>query len=154
MALGWNYASSPITVVGTATTSTILYSDMVALTDGYATSAFGYIPCGNSPSKVNLYIVYSMAVGETGNSLDFIVEGSPNITRERGNYRFLNESASGGTSTLTRREFTIVGVAAGTISFELPLDIQDKLLKVSFKESGGVGTVGRVHCQAVLFGSK
>ena len=153
--LGYNYTSKPITVVGTDTNTTVKFSDMATLADTYATGKLGYIACGGGVSKVNFYVVYKMGASETSNTLDFKVEGAPTRgTLDQGYYQFVNDSASGGTSTLTRREFTIVGADAATISFELPLSIQDEVLKVSFKEAGVVTNFGSVHCKAILFGSK
>ncbi len=153
--LGYSYVSKPITVVGTEPSGSVKFTDMAALADGYATGQMGYIYCGGGVSKINFYIVYKMGASETSNSLDFKVEGSPeNGVVNQGRYQLVNESASAGVSTLTRREFTIVGSDAGTISFELPLDIQDEVLKISFKETGVVANFGSVHCLAKLFGSK
>ena len=153
--LGYSYVSKPITIVGTDTSTTVKFTDMATLADGYATGRFGNLTCGGGVSKVNFYIVYKMGASETSNSLDFKVESAANnAVIDQGFYQFVNDSASGGTSTLTRREFTIVGSAAATISFGLPLDVQDEVLKISFKETGVVTNFGSVHCQVKLFGSK
>lgn len=147
--------SRPITIVGTDTSTTVKFSDMAALAGGYSTSQFGYLYCGGGASKINFYVVYKMGASETSNTIDFKVEGGTQRSQlEQQYYQLVNESASGGTSTLSRREFTITGADAATIAFELPLDINDETLKISFKESGVASNYGSVHCKAILFGSK
>ena len=153
--LGYNYVSRPITVVGTETSTTVKFTDMASLADGYSTGRMGYVKCGGGISKVNFYIVYKMGASETTNSVDFKIESAPNnAVTDQGFYQFVNDATSAGVSTLTRREFTIVGTDAGTISFSVPVAVQDEVLKISFKETGVAANFGSVHCQAKLFGSK
>ena len=153
--LGYNYVSKPITIVGTDTSTTVKFTDMAILADGYSSGQMGYLTCGGGVSKINFYIVYKMGASETTNSLYFKIEGaSGNSIIDQGYYQFVNDSTSSGTSTLTRREFTIVGTNASTISFSVPVAIQDEVLKISFKETGVATNFGYVHCKAKIFGSK
>jgi len=99
-------------------------------------------------SKINFDISYTMAGGESTNSLKCIIEDSPDRVNW---YRIPNESASGAVSTLTAREFTFLGTDADTATISLGLDIFYKYLKVSFLESGA-STLGTVYVETTLLG--
>lgn len=121
----------------------------VALTNAYdvanKTKDFN---CGGF-SKVNFDILYTMGATETANSIEMRAEGSTDGTNW---YRIPNESVSGGTSTLTAREFTFVGTNAAAATISIGLDIFYKYLKVSFKETGVITNAGTMYCEATLSG--
>src|SRR3990167_3852187 len=120
------------TLVGSKSGTTLT---SVALTDAYdVANKTKVIECGGF-SKINFDILYTMGATETSNSIELRVEGSPDGTNF---YRIANESVSGGTSTLTRREFTYVGADAVAATISIGLDIFYKYLKVSVKETGKV----------------
>ena len=100
-------------------------------------------------SKMNLDILYTMGASETSNSIEIKIEGSPDGVNF---YRIPNESVSGGTSTITAREFTFVGTdgAAGTIS--IGLDIFYEYMKVWAKETGVASNKGTIYGEVTLLG--
>lgn len=100
-------------------------------------------------SKINLDILYTMGSGETSNSVEIKVEGSPDGTNW---YRIPNESAAAGTSTLTAREFTFVGTNAAEATISIGLDIFYKWVKVSVKETGVVTNFGTVFVESTISG--
>lgn len=100
-------------------------------------------------SKLNLDILYTMGATETSNSIEIQVEASPD---GKNFYRVPNDSTSAGTSTLTRREFTYVGVDAAATTISIGLDIFYEYVRVSAKETGVLTNVGSVYCEATLLG--
>lgn len=100
-------------------------------------------------SKLDIAILYTMGATETANSIECKVESSPDGTNF---YRIANEAVSGGTSTLTAREFTFVGADAAAATISVALDIWYKYVKVSFKESGVVTNAGTVYAEVTLSG--
>lgn len=67
-------------------------------------------------SKVELNCSYKAGTGETSNSVQIIPEGSPDGVNW---FRFVNESTSNGTSTLSQREFTITQTTGyGTLAYD------------------------------------
>ena len=141
----YTYAKDLTTILTAARTA-------VNLTDAYetelsttATKSFkttGY-------SKLNLDVLYTMGATETTNSIEIKVEGSPDGVNY---YRIPNESVSGGTSTITRREFTYVGVDAAATTISIGLDIFYEYMKVSAKETGKVTNFGTVYSEVSLLG--
>lgn len=100
--------------------------------------------------KLNLSILYTMGATETTNSIEMIIEGSPDRTNF---YRIPNDSTSGATSTLTEREFTYVGTTnAGDSEIGVGLDIFYKYMRVSVKESEVVSNAGSVYVEYTLLG--
>lgn len=100
-------------------------------------------------TKVNLDFLYTMGSGESSNSIEIKIEGSPDRTNF---YRIANDSTTAGTSTLTAREFTFVGADASTAAISIILDIGYKYMKVSCKETGVVTNKGSVFAEATLVG--
>ncbi len=134
------------TTISTATRTSI------AITNAYQAEA------ANKPTKsfatdgyakLNLDILYTMGAAETSNSIELKIEGSPDGINF---YRIPNESVSGGTSTLTAREFTFVGVDAAATTISIGLDIFYKFMRVSGKETGVASNAGTIFCQATLAG--
>lgn len=67
-------------------------------------------------SKIEFSCSYTAGASETGNSVQLKIEGSPDGTNWS---RFVNEAVSGGTSTLTAREFTMTQVTDyGTLAYD------------------------------------
>lgn len=97
------------------------------------------LPTGGM-SKIELLGRYKAGAGETANSVQIIVEAS----HDRVNwFRLLNESASGGTSTITQKEFTI---AQSTDSGTLAYDAQSANFTVGLKVTGGTsGATGYIE---------
>ena len=104
--------------------------------------------CGGY-TKLNLDILYTMGGSETTNSIEIKIEDSPDATNY---YNIPNDSTSGGTSTLTAREFTFVGVDGAATSISLGLDIFYENLKVSIKETGVVSNKGTIFVDGTLLG--
>ena len=97
--------------------------------------------------KLNLDVFYSTGAGEAGTSVQTIMEGTNDGTNF---YRFSNDSTSGATSTLTQREFNFVPGAAGNYSYQIPVDVFYKKVRVSFKEAGVSSNAGSVFVEARL----
>lgn len=127
---------------GTTRTSVALTSsyDVANKTKVFETAGF---------SKVNLDILYTMGAAETANSIEMRIDGSSDGTNF---YRIPNETVSGGTSTLTAREFTFVGTNAAAATISIGLDIFYRYLRVSAKETGVAANAGTIYCEATLSG--
>lgn len=100
-------------------------------------------------SKLNLDILYTMGAAESANTIEVKFEGSPDGINF---YRIPNEAVSGGTSTLTAREFTFVGSDAAAATISIGLDIFYEFIKVSAKESGVAANAGTVYGEVTLLG--
>lgn len=100
-------------------------------------------------SKLNLDVLYTMGATESTNSIELKIEGSPDGVNF---YRIPNETVSGGTSTLTAREFTFVGANAAAATISIGLDLFYNYVRVSAKETGVVTNFGTVYCEATLAG--
>lgn len=133
-----------LTLVGTKSGTT---RTAVALTTDYADNT-KTIKTGGF-SKLNLDCLYTMGATETANSIELKIEGSPDGTNF---YRIPNEAVSGGTSTLTAREFTFVGTNAAAATISIGLDIFYKYMKISAKESGVVTNAGTIYIEGTLSG--
>lgn len=140
-----NTITAPIigTKAGTTRTS-------VALTNAYDVANKTKIFDVSGYSKLNLDFLYTTGAGETNNSIEIRIDSSPDGVNW---YRILNESVSGGVSTLTQREFTFVGASAATAyGISLGLDIFYKYVRVSVKESGVAANAGTVYAEYTLLG--
>lgn len=100
-------------------------------------------------SKLNLDINYTMGSGETSNSIEVKFECSPDGINF---YRIPNEGVSGGTSTITAREFTYVGVNAAAAPISIGLDIFYEYVRISAKETGVETNKGTVYGEVTLLG--
>jgi hypothetical protein len=100
-------------------------------------------------SKLNLDVSYTMGAAESSNSVELKFECSPDGTNF---YRIPNESVSGGTSTLTAREFTFVGANAANATISIGLDIFYKFIKISAKETGVAANAGTIFAEVTLSG--
>lgn len=146
MGLGYTYQNT-IQLVGSRSGSTITTEELESTYHADATATFN----SGGASKANFNIRYTMGSGEAGNSLELRISSSPS-----GNvyYPIVNESVSGGTSTLTQREFTITGTDASSHDFSLPLDLQDELYKIEAREAGVASTKGSVFIELTISGGK
>lgn len=147
MALGYTYQNL-IVLVGSKDDTTRTSVTMDAVYDSAISVVI--IPTGGM-SKLNLSLLYTMASGETSNTIEIRVESSSDGTNF---YRIPNDTTSGDTSTLTRREFVYAGVDGVASSLSLPLDIADEFYRFAFKETGSVGTAGTLFVEVMLSGSK
>jgi len=100
-------------------------------------------------SKLNLDVLYTMGSGESSNSIEIKVEGSPDRTNF---YRIPNDSTTNGTSTLTAREFTFVGTNAAAATISIGIDIFYKYVKISAKETGVAANAGTIYIEGTLAG--
>lgn len=100
-------------------------------------------------AKADFAILYTMGATETGNSIEIKLEQSPDGTNW---YRIPNDSTSGGTSTLTAREFTFVGTDAALATISVGIDVFYKYLKFSIKETGVVTNFGTAYVETTLSG--
>jgi len=144
--IGYTY-QNPIVLIGSKSGTTRTPS---ALTATASDNAKTFDTKGMS--KTNLSILYTTGAGETSNTLNITVESSPDNTNF---YQIVNESASSGTSTLFQRSFVFTGTDAATAySYSLPLDIQDKFMKISVSEGGVITNFGTVYVEAMLSGAR
>ena len=147
MSLGYPYQQTFVAVgskVGTARTA-------VSLTNAYDVANKTKIFETGGITKANLSILYTTAAGSANDSIELRVRTSVDGTNF---YRIPNESVSAGTSTLTQREFTFVGVSGTTAySLSLPLDVQDEYMELSCKNTAGT-TNGTVFVEITLSGEK
>lgn len=100
-------------------------------------------------SRVEFLIKYTMGATETSNSIEVKIEGSNDGTNF---YQVMNDSTSAGTSTLTKREFTYVGVNAAASLVNFGVDIAYLKLRISIKETGVVTNKGTVSVEALISG--
>lgn len=124
----------------------------IALTSAYqavGASAPTKVLMTGGYSKLNLDINYTMGATETANSIEVMIESSPDNVNF---YRIANDSTSGATSTLTAREFTFVGTNAAAATIGIFLDVAYKFVRVSCKESGVATNAGSVYVEATLSG--
>lgn len=148
MGLGYTFQSKPAAVlIGSKSGTTRTGEELESTYDAGATAA---IETGGM-SKATFYIDYVMGSSETGNSIQVRIKTSPDNTNW---YQLVNESASGGTSTLDEREFTFTGVDATTAPIVLPLDINDLNLQIEVKETGVGSVKGTVFVEVVLGGAR
>jgi len=149
--LGYTYQDTIILIgskSGTTRTSVALTNAYQAEAAGKPTKSFRT----GGLSKINFGILYTTGTGETNNSIEVKIESSADGTNF---YQIPNESVSGGTSTLTQREFTFVGASAATAySLSLPIDVQDEYIRISVKESGVSSNAGTIFVEATLSGAK
>lgn len=122
----------------------------VTLTDSYDVANKTKIFETSGFTKGNFDIQYTTGAGETANSIELRLEGSPDGSNF---FRLPNETASLGVSTLTQREFTFVGAAAATTyTISIGIDIFYKYMRASVKETGVTTTFGTVYVGATLCG--
>lgn len=141
--LGYTYQDTNVLFSGVTLESTYQSEATAKPTKSFATGGL---------SKVNLSVDYTTGAGETSNSIEIKLEASPDGTNW---YQLTNESSSSGTSTLYQREFTFTGASAATsYKFSLPIDVFDKYMRVSAKETGVVANKGTVTITATFSGAK
>lgn len=147
---GWYYPTQKVMTLigsksGTTRTAVTLESTYQAESSSVATKTFetgGYV-------RVNFDISYTMGATETANTIEVKVEGSPDRTNW---YRLPNESVSGGTSTITAREFVFTGTNAAEANQAIGLSIFYKYLRISVKETGVASNKGTCYVEATLSG--
>ena len=132
--MGLEYClQTEITCIGSKTEAGVLTAATLPTFydfDGTTTKAF----TTGGMSKMELNGKYTAGTGETANSVQIIVEDSFDGVNY---YRLLNESVSGGTSTLTQREFTITQVTTyGTLAY----DAQSANFTAGLKVTGGTSS--------------
>jgi len=145
MSLAYNSQNS-FAVIGSKSGTTLT---SVALTASYDVANKTKIFETAGFSKVNFDVLYTMGATETANSIELRIDQSSDGTNF---YRIPNESVSGGTSTLTVREFTFVGADAAAATISIGLDIFYKFVRISAKESGKATNFGTVYVEATLSG--
>lgn len=149
--MGLNYEiQTPLVLIGTKSGTTLtpvtLESTYQTETAAHATKTFAT----GGMSRVEFLVKYTMGATETANSVEVKIEASNDDGTNL--YQIMNDSTSAGTSTLTVREFTYVGVNAAASLVNFGLDINYKLMRVSLKESGVVTNKGTVSVEALLGG--
>ena len=145
--MGLRYKSHSSVVVLGSKNATTKAQTSVALTSLYSGNT-KTIEVGGY-SKLDLAILYTMGAAETSNSIEVQLEQSPDGTNF---YRIPNETVSGGTSTLSAREFTFVGTNAAAATISVGIDIFYKYVKISVKETGVAANAGTVFAEATLSG--
>ena len=150
MSLGYTFRSAPIVVFGTKVDG-IRAASSLQLTTSYVAADTTTISIGGM-SKAEFYILYTMGPGEDSNSVEIKIEMSPDGTYL---YQTVNDATSTDTSTLTKREFTFVGISnTAEAAFTLPFDIQGRFMTVSAKETGTATTAGSIYAEVILLGEK
>lgn len=99
--------------------------------------------------RIVFNIFYTMGATETTNSIEIKLEQSTDGINW---VRIANDAASGGTSTLTAREFTFVGTNAALATISIFMDIGYKYMRISAKETGVVTNKGNVYIEALASG--
>jgi hypothetical protein len=99
--------------------------------------------------RAEFHILYTMGASETTNSIQVRLESSTDGTNW---YRLPNDSTSAGTSTITRREFTYVGVDGDDSNVIIGIDIAYTDMRIAFKETGVETNKGSVFCEVLLSG--
>lgn len=100
-------------------------------------------------THLNLDVLYTMGATETTNSIEIKLESSPDGTNW---YRIPVDTTSGGTSTLTAREFTFVGTNAAAATISIPLEIEYSYMRASAKETGVATNKGNIYAEVTLSG--
>lgn len=141
--------SSQITssLVGSKTTAGVRTS--IALLSTYDATTTKQIETGGFVQIV-VDVLYTTGAAETNNSIEMRVK----VSNDKINfYQIANEAVSAGVSTLTQREFTLVGASAATAyTISVPLDVMYKFMEFSFKETGVAANVGSVFAEYTLSG--
>lgn len=96
-------------------------------------------------SKANFDISYAMGSAESANTVEMILEHSPDAINW---YRYITDTTISGVSTLALREWTF----AGTAKFSLPVDIFDQHIRISLKETGVAANKGTAFVEVTLLG--
>lgn len=136
----------PVVWIGTKSGTT---RTSTALTTAYTGNTKTIKTAGYSVMVID--VLYTTGSGETNNSIEIKLEDSVDGTNF---YQITNESASGGTSTLTAREFTFVGASAATAyAISYRIDISYTFVKLSVKESGVAANAGTIFVEGVLAGN-
>lgn len=130
------------------TTRTSIDLESTYQTEAGQTKPTKTFACGGY-TKLNLDILYTMGGSESSNSIQIKIEDSPDGTNY---YNIPNDSTSGATSTLTKREFTFVGANAAASSISLGIDIFYETIKVSIKETDVASIKGTIFVDATLLG--
>src|SRR3990167_3641517 len=142
--LGYSNQQS-IMAIGTKSGTTYTAATLTAAYTGNLGRA---ITLGGA-NKVSLYVVYTTGAAETNNSIEIRAQFSPDATNW---FQDVNESVSAGTSTLTQREFTLVGASAATAySFALVIDdITDLHMRLAVKETGVASNFGTCALEVLI----
>jgi hypothetical protein len=124
----------------------------VALTSAYQAESAG-VPTKSFEaagySTAVFHVNYTMGATETSNSIELKIEESADGINY---YRIPNDAASGGTSTLTAREFTFVGTNAAAATISILLNVAYPFMRVSAKETGVVTNAGDAFVEVTLSG--
>lgn len=120
----------------------------VALQSSYHADLTKEIETGGF-SQIVVDMNYTMGATETANSIEMRVKVSQDGTNY---YQIVNETVSAGTSTITAREFTYVGVNAAASAISIPLDVMYRYMQFEFKESGVVTNAGTLYAEYTLSG--
>jgi hypothetical protein len=100
-------------------------------------------------SKLNIDLSYTMGGSETSNSIEVKFEGSPDGVNY---YQLPADTTSGGTSTISAREFTYVGADGANAKIGISLDIFYEYMRVSVKETGVSSNKGTIYGEVTLSG--
>lgn len=130
---------------GTTLTAVTLASTYQAESPTVATKTFAT----GLMSRIEFLIRYTMGATETLNSIEVRLEGTNDGTNF---YQTMNDSTAAGVSTLTRREFTYVGVDAAAVNVNFGIDIAYSRMRIAIKESGVATNAGTVSVDALISG--
>ena len=142
MSSGYTYQNT-IPLIGSksgTTTTTAL------LTSAFAGNISNITPIGGM-EVIELNIRYE---SERNDNLEIRVETGPDNTNM---YRSVNDSTSGGTSTLTLRTFILTPTTSATL-FTLPVNISNRFFRVSTRENTAGVTGSGVYVEATLSGAR
>lgn len=121
---------------------TIVAFDAVELTNSYSGNQFTF-DCGGF-TKLSLDVSYAMGDTETGNTLQFQLEHSPD---DGDNWYSLVIDATDTVSVITAREWSMAPASLNVI-----LDIAYRKMRVSVKETGVDANEGTVTMALTLSG--
>lgn len=100
-------------------------------------------------SRIEFMLKYTMGAAETSNTIEVKIDASNDLVNF---YQIATDGTTGGTSTLTAREFTFVGANAAAAYLNFGLDIAYKYIRIAVKESGVSTNAGTIFVEGLLSG--
>lgn len=142
MANGYTFIGT-LPMIGTKSGTT---RTVVQTTSAFADSISRITPIGGA-SAVEFSILYRPL---TNNAILVRVETGPDATNM---YQLVNDSISGGTSTLSLRTFSHTP-ATSAVTFSLPIDVSTKYIRVAVRESVTDVAASSAYVEMTILGDK
>lgn len=99
--------------------------------------------------KAEILVDYTQATGETANDVEVKLESGPSATEV---YHLVNSANDAGNLVSTGGLHILDGMAAGNNKRAIPVDVQNKFLKISLREAGVANTHGTASVKVFLSG--